>query len=161
MSLAYLLVGIVSALIMFAGDLILFVFSITGTFMDFLDWFTSSLDIGSSANGYTNGGLIFIIACVIGILSLSDIILSIVSFILSKVSKKPFIACMVTYGLNFVLMFISSVLSFVCTGWQAKNIFLLAPGILGYAWPILGVLFWISMTVLAVLNIFKMKKELS
>ena len=155
MRLAYSLVGVLSAIVMFAGDLYVLLMGFAGVFMDFLEWFTTSLDSGSYARGYTYGGLMLVVVAIIGLYSILEFVIGIVSYFLSKdPDHKKWI---VLYSVNSALMLLASLMSIGCFIWLKTN-GMLSPDSLMYAWPALGVLFWVVMTFIAVLNIFQMMK---
>ena len=165
MSLAYLIIGILAALVIFAGDIYMLLMSSAMFFLDFLEWFTSSLDIGSSSSGYSFGGLIVVVGVAIAFLTFFALVICVISFVLSKIPKiskaLAFKVLIVLYSANSVLMLLASAMSISCAVWhtqQTDNI----PGtdIIVYVWAASGLLFWIAMTILAVLSLVRMKKEI-
>ena len=166
MSLAYLIIGILAALIIFAGDFYMLLMSSAMFFLDFLEWFTSSLDIGSSSNGYSFGGLIAVVGCVIFFCTLFMLVICIISFVLSKIPQiskaLSFKVLIVLYSANCVLMLLASAMSISCAVWHTQqNDDIPGINIIVYVWAALSVLFWIAMTVLAVLNLVRMEKKLT
>ena len=161
MALAYLIIGILFALVMFAGDLYMLMMSAGGFFIDVLEWFTSSLDIGTSSRGYTLGVLILPVVVVIGICCLMDLVFCIVIFVLTKLQKISFKICMVLSIINSVLTLLASALGVVCVFWHRYNELLPEMNLVVYVWATVGVVFAVIMTVLAVLNLVRMKKRIA
>ena len=161
MALAYLIIGILFALVMFAGDLYMLMMSAGGFFIDVLEWFTSSLDIGTSSRGYTLGVLILPVVVVIGICCLMDLVFCIVIFVLTKSQKISFKKCMVLSIINSVLTLLASALGVVCVFWHRYNEMLPEMNLVVYVWATIGVVFAVIMTVLAVLNLVRMKKRIA
>jgi hypothetical protein len=165
MALAYLIIGILFALVMFAGDLYMLMMSAGGFFIDVLEWFTSSLDIGTPSRGYTLGVLILPVVVVIGICCLMDLVFCIVIFVLTKLQKisksLSFKICMVLSIINSVLTLLASALGVVCVFWHIYNELLPEMNLVVYVWATVGVVFAVIMTVLAVLNLVRMKKRIA
>ena len=163
MALAYLIIGILFALVMFAGDLYLLLASVGGFFIDALEWFTSSLDIGTSSKGYTLGGLILLAVIVIGVCCILDLVFCIVTFVLYKMRKISkslnYRISMVLYIINSVFTLLASAISVGCVFWHRYNEILPEMNLVLYVWSTIGLLFSVIMAILAVLNIVQMKKR--
>ena len=163
MALAYLIIGILFAMVMFAGDLYLLLASVGGFFVDALEWFTSSLDIGTSSKGYTLGGLILLAVIVIGVCCILDLVFCIVTFVLYKMRKKSkslnYRISMVLYIINSVFTLLASAISVGCVFWHRYNEILPEMNLVLYVWSAIGLLFSVIMAILAVLNIVQMKKR--
>ena len=163
MALAYLIIGILFELVMFAGDLYLFLASVGGFFIDALEWFTSSLDIGTSSKGYTLGGLILLAVIVIGVCCILDLVFCIVTFVLYKMRKISkslnYRISMVLYIINSVFTLLASAISVGCVFWHRYNEILPEMNLVLYVWSAIGLLFSVIMAILAVLNIVQMKKR--
>ena len=163
MALAYLISGILFAMVMFAGDLYLLLASVVGFFDDALEWFTSSLDIGTSSWGYTLGGLILPAVIVIGVCCILDLVFCIVTFVLYKMRKISkslnYRISMVLYIINSVFTLLASAISVGCVFWHRYNEILPEMNLVLYVWSTIGLLFSVIMAILAVLNIVQMKKR--
>ena len=163
MALAYLIIGILFAMVMFAGDLYLLLASVGGFFIDALEWFTSSLDIGTSSKGYTLGGLILLAVIVIGVCCILDLVFCIVTFVLYKMRKISkslnYRISMVLYIINSVFTLLASAISVGCVFWHRYNEILPEMNLVLYVWSAIGLLFSVIMAILAVLNIVQMKKR--
>ena len=163
MALAYLIIGILFAMVMFAGDLYLLLASVVGFFDDALEWFTSSLDIGTSSKGYTLGGLILLAVIVIGVCCILDLVFCIVTFVLYKMRKISkslnYRISMVLYIINSVFTLLASAISVGCVFWHRYNEILPEMNLVLYVWSAIGLLFSVIMAILAVLNIVQMKKR--
>ena len=163
MALAYLIIGILFAMVMFAGDLYLLLASVVGSFDDALEWFTSSLDIGTSSKGYTLGGLILLAVIVIGVCCILDLVFCIVTFVLYKMRKISkslnYRISMVLYIINSVFTLLASAISVGCVFWHRYNEILPEMNLVLYVWSAIGLLFSVIMAILAVLNIVQMKKR--
>ena len=158
MALAYLIIGILFAMVMFAGDLYMFLASVGGFFVDALEWFTSSLDIGTPSKGYTLGGLILLAVIVIGVCCILDLVFCIVTFVLYNKSLNYRIS-MVLYIINSVFTLLASAISVGCVFWHRYNEILPEMNLVLYVWSAIGLLFSVIMAILAVLNIVQMKKR--
>ena len=157
MRLAYSLVGVLSAIVRFAGAFHLLKYCLVGTFADIVEWVTTSLDHGSYSRGYTLGGLFLPVVCILGIYSILEFVISIASFFLSK--KPDYKAWTVLYGVNSVFMFLASLMSRGCIVWAKKiNYIKFENDQIPYVWAALGVLFLMIMSVIAVFNTLRMKK---
>ena len=112
-------------MVMFAGDLYLLLASVGGFFIDALEWFTSSLDIGTSSKGYTLGGLILLAVIVIGVCCILDLVFCIVTFVsykMRKISKSlNYRISMVLYIINSVFTLLASAISVGCVFWHRYN----------------------------------------
>ena len=163
MALAYLIIGILFAMVMFAGDLYLLLASVGGFFIDALEWFTSSLDIGTPSKGYTLGGLILLAVIVIGVCCILDLVFCIVTFVLYKMRKISkslnYRISMVLYIINSVFTLLASAISVGCVFWHRYNEILPEMNLVLYVWSAIGLLFSVIMAILAVLNIVQMKKR--
>ena len=163
MALTYLIIGILFAMVMFAGDLYLLLVSVGGFFIDALEWFTSSLDIGTSSKGYTLGGLILLAVIVIGVCCILDLVFCIVTFVLYKMRKISkslnYRISMVLYIINSVFTLLASAISVGCVFWHRYNEILPEMNLVLYVWSAIGLLFSVIMAILAVLNIVQMKKR--
>ena len=163
MALAHLIIGILFAMVMFAGDLYLLLASVGGFFIDALEWFTSSLDIGTSSKGYTLGGLILLAVIVIGVCCILDLVFCIVTFVLYKMRKISkslnYRISMVLYIINSVFTLLASAISVGCVFWHRYNEILPEMNLVLYVWSAIGLLFSVIMAILAVLNIVQMKKR--
>ena len=163
MALAYLIIGILFAIVMFAGDLYLLLASVVGFFDDAIEWFTSSLDIGTSSWGYTLGGLILLAVIVIGVCCILDLVFCIVTFVLYKMRKISkslnYRISMVLYIINSVFTLLASAISVGCVFWHRYNEILPEMNLVLYVWSAIGLLFSVIMAILAVLNIVQMKKR--
>ena len=163
MALTYLIIGILFAMVMFAGDLYLLLVSVGGFFIDALEWFTSSLDIGTSSKGYTLGGLILLAVIVIGVCCILDLVFCIVTFVsykMRKISKSlNYRISMVLYIINSVFTLLASAISVGCVFWHRYNEILPEMNLVLYVWSAIGLLFSVIMAILAVLNIVQMKKR--
>ena len=163
MALAYLIIGILFAMVMFAGDLYLLLASVVGFFDDAIEWFTSSLDIGTSSKGYTLGGLILLAVIVIGVCCILDLVFCIVTFVLYKMRKISkslnYRISMVLYIINSVFTLLASAISVGCVFWHRYNEILPEMNLVLYVWSAIGLLFSVIMAILAVLNIVQMKKR--
>lgn len=163
MALTYLIIGILFAMVMFAGDLYLLLVSVGGFFVDALEWFTSSLDIGTSSKGYTLGGLILLAVIVIGVCCILDLVFCIVTFVsykMRKISKSlNYRISMVLYIINSVFTLLASAISVGCVFWHRYNEILPEMNLVLYVWSAIGLLFSVIMAILAVLNIVQMKKR--
>jgi len=163
MALAYLIIGILFAMVMFAGELYMLLASVYGFFDDALEWFTSSLDIGTSSKGYTLGGLILLAVIVIGVCCILDLVFCIVTFVLYKMRKISkslnYRISMVLYIINSVFTLLASAISVGCVFWHRYNEILPEMNLVLYVWSAIGLLFSVIMAILAVLNIVQMKKR--
>ena len=163
MALAYLIIGILFAMVMFAGDLYMLLASAGGFFVDALGWFISSLDIGTSSWGYTLGGLILLAVIVIGVCCILDLVFCIVTFVLYKMRKISkslnYRISMVLYIINSVFTLLASAISVGCVFWHRYNEILPEMNLVLYVWSAIGLLFSVIMAILAVLNIVQMKKR--
>lgn len=164
-SLTYLIISILFALLMLVGCIYMILLGTTGFFVDFLEWFTNSLDIGSNSSRYTFGGLVVPIGCIIAFCSLFVLVISIVSFVLSVIRRMPkeltFKISIVLYSVNSVLMFLTLLMSISCDAWHILSNVLSEANKIVYAGAALGVMLWIVSTILAVLNLVRMKKKLN
>lgn len=57
-------------------------------------------------------------------------------------------------------MFASVIMSIVCSVWQKKEIYFAATHNMG-VWSIAGGVFWIAMSIIAILNIIDMYKKIN
>ena len=164
MALAYLIIGILFAMVMFAVDLYLLLASVGGFFIDALEWFTSSLDIGTSSKGYTLGGLILLAVIVIGVCCILDLVFCIVTFVLYKMRKISkslnYRISMVLYIINSVFTLLASAISVGCVFWHRYNEILPEMNLVLYVWSAIGLLFSVIMAILAVLILVRTKKRI-
>ena len=165
MALTYLIIGILFAMVMFAGDLYLLLVSVGGFFIDALEWFTSSLDIGTSSKGYTLGGLILLAVIVIGVCCILDLVFCIVTFVLYKMRKISkslnYRKSMVLYIINSVFTLLASAISVGCVFWHRYNEILPEMNLVLYVWSAIGLLFSVIMAILAVLILVRTKKRIT
>ena len=164
-SLTYLIISILFALLMLVGCIYMILLGTTGFFEDFLEWFTSGLDVGSNSSRYTFGGLVVPIGCIIAFCCLFVLVISIVSFVLSVIRRMPkeltFKRSIVLYSVNSVLMFLTLLMSISCVVWHILSNVLSEANKIVYTGAALGVMLWIFSTILAVLNLVRMKKKLN
>ena len=165
MALTYLIIGILFAMVMFAGDLYMLLVSAGGFFIDALEWFTSSLDIGTSSKGYTLGGLILPAVIVIGVCCILDLVFCIVTFVLYKMRKisksLDYRISMVLYIIDSVFTLLASAISVGCVFWHRYNEILPEMNLVLYVWSAIGLLFSVIMAILAVLILVRTKKRIT